>query len=100
MPDLVKGCTQIPLEGKSFAASLHDDKAKAKQTQFYSMLGTRGIYHDGWKAVSVTPAAPDAWGHFAAQCWMLFNTESDPCEWHDVQAEPREASGTHRPVVG
>jgi arylsulfatase A-like enzyme len=48
MPDVVKGATQIPLEGESFAASLHDEKAKGRQTQFYSMLSTRAIYHQGW----------------------------------------------------
>jgi arylsulfatase A-like enzyme len=84
MPDVVKGYTQHPLEGESFAESLHDEKAKGKQTQFYSMLGTRGIYHDGWKASSVTPAAPDAWADFATQRWELFNTEADPSECHDL----------------
>jgi hypothetical protein len=53
------------------------------------MLGTRGIYHDGWKAASVTPATPDAWGDFASQRWELFNTETDPSECHDLaQQEP------------
>jgi arylsulfatase A-like enzyme len=84
MPEVVKGYTQIPLEGESFAASLHDELAKGKQTQFFSMLGTRGIYHDGWKAASVTPAAPDAWGHFATQRWELFSTADDPSECHDL----------------
>jgi hypothetical protein len=32
----------------------------------------------------VTPAAPDAWGHFATQRWELFNTKSDPSECRDV----------------
>ena len=63
MPDVVKGYTQIPLEGVSFAASLHDEKrTTGKQTQFYSMLGTRAIWHQGWKAASVTPAAPGCVG--------------------------------------
>ena len=42
LPEVVNGFTQHPLEGESFAASLHDADAKGKQTQFYSMLGTRG----------------------------------------------------------
>ena len=84
LPEVVKGFTQHPLEGESFAASLHDADAKGKQTQFYSMLGTRAIYHDGWKAASVTPAAPNAWGDFANQRWELFNTETDPSECHDL----------------
>jgi arylsulfatase A-like enzyme len=84
LPEVVKGFTQHPLEGESFAASLNDPDVEGKQTQFYSMLGTRGIYHDGWKAASVTPAAPEAWGDFAAQRWELFNTEADPSECHDL----------------
>jgi arylsulfatase A-like enzyme len=87
MPDVYRGATQIPLEGESFKASLHDEKAKGKQTQFYSMLGTRGIYHDGWKAASVTPAMPDAWAEFATQRWELFNTETDPSECHDLAGQ-------------
>ena len=51
------------------------------------MLGTRGIYHDGWKAASVTPAAPDAWGDFANQRWELFNTDTDPSECHDLAGQ-------------
>ncbi len=84
MPEIVKGYTQIPLEGESFAGSLSDPKAPGKETQFYSMLGTRGIYHDGWKAASVTPAAPNAWADFSNQRWELFNTASDPSEVHDL----------------
>jgi arylsulfatase A-like enzyme len=91
MPDVVKGHTQVPLEGESFATSLRDPNAKSKETQFYSMLGTRGIYHDGWKAASVTPASPDAWGDFANQRWELFNTETDPSECHDLaEKEPEK----------
>ena len=26
-----------------------------RQTQFHSMLGSRGIWHDGWKAVTTHP---------------------------------------------
>jgi arylsulfatase len=91
LPDVYRGATQIPLEGESFKASLHDEKAKGRQTQFYSMLGTRGIYHDGWKASSVTPASPDSWGDFANQRWELFNTETDPSECHDLAGQhPRK----------
>jgi len=84
LPEVVKGATQIPLEGESFRAVLQDEKAPGRQTQFYSMLSTRGIYHQGWKAASVTPATPDAWGEFATQRWELFNTETDPSECHDL----------------
>ena len=32
------------------------DAPSTRTTQFYSMLGTRGIWHDGWKAVTTHPA--------------------------------------------
>jgi arylsulfatase A-like enzyme len=84
LPEEVKGYMQHPLEGESFAASLVDAKAESKQTQFYSMLGTRAIWHEGWKAASVTPAVPNAWGDFATQRWELFNADADPSECHDL----------------
>ncbi|HEY4572281.1 MAG TPA: arylsulfatase [Kribbella sp.] len=87
MPEVYRGATQIPLEGASFKASLHDPKAPGRQTQFYSMLSTRAIYHEGWKAASVTPASPDGWAEFATQRWELFDTEADPSECHDVAEE-------------
>ncbi|HUO69998.1 MAG TPA: arylsulfatase, partial [Solirubrobacteraceae bacterium] len=86
-----RGATQIPLEGESFKATFDDPLAKGRETQFYSMLSTRGIYHDGWKAASVTPATPDGWADFTNQRWELFNTETDPSECHDLaEKEPKK----------
>ena len=65
-PEVVKGYTQYPLEGVSFAATFADLGATTgKQTQFYSMGGTRAIWHKGWKAAAVSPSAPDMWGDYA-----------------------------------
>jgi arylsulfatase A-like enzyme len=87
-PDVVKGYTQFPLEGISFDATLNDGTATTdKQTQFYSMGGTRAIWHQGWKAVAISPAAPDMWAGYASQRWELFNTEDDPSECHDLAAQ-------------
>ncbi len=84
-PEEVKGHTQFPLEGVSFEATLNDAGATTdKQTQFYSMGGTRALWHQGWKAVAISPSAPDAWANFAAQRWELFNVEEDPSECHDL----------------
>ena len=84
-PEVVKGYTQYALEGISFEATLNDAAATTdKQTQFYSMGGTRAIWHQGWKAAAISPAAPDAWAGYAAQRWELFNTEVDPSECHDL----------------
>ncbi len=87
-PETLKGYPQVPLEGVSFTATFDDAGAKtAKQTQYYSMGGTRAIWHDGWKAVALTPAAPDAWADYPTQEWELFDTRLDPSECHDISAE-------------
>ena len=64
LPDVVNGYTQKPLEGVSFAATLRRRRrpTTGKETQFYSMLGTRAIWHKGWKAATAVPAAPDVVG--------------------------------------
>jgi arylsulfatase len=64
-PARVKGYPQFPLEGISFEATLNDaDASTDKQTQFYSMGGTRAIWHQGWKAAAISPSAPDMWAHY------------------------------------
>ena len=87
-PESVNGYAQHPIEGVSFAATLLDEDARtAKQTQFFSMLGTRAIWHQGWKASAVAPAVPQGWPNFSTQRWELFDTENDPSECHDLAAE-------------
>lgn len=86
-PDTVKGYTQHPIQGVSMRYSF--DAATiptAKHTQFYSMLGTRGIWHDGWKAVTTHPAI-SGWSHFSEDAWELYYTETDRSELHDRAAE-------------
>ena len=91
LPEEVNGYTQKPLEGVSFARSFSDASADTgKETQFYSMLGTRALWHRGWKASSLGPSAPNAWGHFTRQRWELFNTDLDPSECHDLAEQEPE----------
>jgi arylsulfatase len=86
-PEVVNGYVQKPLEGVSFKDCLDDENAVTrKETQFYSMLGTRAIWHKGWKAATAVPAAPESWGDFHQQRWELFDTASDPSECNDVAA--------------
>jgi arylsulfatase A-like enzyme len=88
LPDAVKGHTQVPIEGVSFAPTFNDPGAKTgKQTQFFSMAGTRAIWHDGWKAAAVSPSAPDMWAGYETQRWELFDVENDPSECHDLAAQ-------------
>jgi arylsulfatase len=90
LPDVVNGYTQKPIEGISFEGSFADPDAPSKETQFYSMLGTRAIWHKGWKAATAVPAAPESWGDFHQQRWELFDTTVDPSECHDLSAEHPE----------
>ena len=55
-PTSIKGVTQSPIQGFSFAHALDDAKAPSKHlTQYFEMIGHRSIYHDGWRAVCPWP---------------------------------------------
>jgi arylsulfatase len=50
MPEVVEGYRQTPLPGVSMRYSFDQaDAPTTKQTQYYEMLGTRGIWHNGWR---------------------------------------------------
>ena len=84
MPEVVKGFTQIPLEGTSFRSTFEsDDVPTPKETGFFSMLGSRAIWHKGWKAVSVHPTIA-GWGNFEHDRWELYHTDEDPTEMRDL----------------
>ena len=88
LPEVVKGYPQVPLEGVSMRPTFEDaDAPTPKDTAFFSMLGSRAIWHKGWKAVAVHPSAPSNWSHFAEDRWELYNTEVDRTEAHDLAAE-------------
>lgn len=87
-PDEVAGIAQKPLDGVSFKAALGDPKADTgKETQFYAMLGTRGIWHKGWFANTVHAATPAGWSHFDKDRWELYHIEADRSQCHDLAAE-------------
>jgi arylsulfatase A-like enzyme len=87
MPEEVKGFTQIPLEGVSFRSTFDSaDAPSPKETAFFSMLGSRAIWHKGWKAVSVHPTIV-GWANFEHDRWELYHTDEDPTEMHDLAGE-------------
>ena len=78
-PTIVHGVLQRPIEGVSMAYSFDDaDAAERRETQYFEMLGNRGIYHKGWTAVTKhrTPWAPDRRSvrAFDDDCWELYDT--------------------------
>ncbi len=87
LPEEVKGFQQIPLEGVSIRSTFEDaDAPTPKETGFFSMLGSRAIWHKGWKAVSVHPTI-SGWGHFDQDRWELYDTEKDRTEMNDLAPE-------------
>lgn len=76
-PEAVKGFTQSPIEGISFRYTFdHPETPSARETQFYTMLGSRGIWHRGWHACTVHPTIA-GWGHFEQDIWELYHLDED-----------------------
>ncbi len=89
-PDAIKGYTQTPFDGVSMRYSFDDAAARsARRTQFYSMLGSRGIWHDGWKAVT-THIVCAGWSDFGGDTWELYHTDADRSECHDLAGQQPE----------
>ncbi len=85
MPDVVDGAKQVPLPGVSMRYSFDTaDAPTKKETQYYEMLGTRGIWHRGWKAVTEHGPFPSNIGKFDQDRWQLFHTDEDRSEAHDI----------------
>jgi arylsulfatase len=86
-PATIKGHVQSRFDGVSMRYSVDDPSApSARRTQFYSMLGSRGIWHDGWKAVTTHPTL-SGWSDFNDDTWELYHTDVDRAELHDLAAE-------------
>ena len=87
MPDVVDGVRQTPLAGVSMRYSFDDaDAATRKETQYYEMLSTRGLWHNGWK-VSTEHGPMINKGAFDDDRWQLFHTDVDRSEAHDLAAD-------------
>ena len=87
VPRTIKGHVQSRMDGVSMRYSFDDASvASARRTQFFSMLGSRGIWHDGWKAVTNHPTIA-GWGDFNADEWELYHTDVDRSELHNLAAQ-------------
>jgi arylsulfatase len=104
-PATIRGVTQSPLHGVSFAHALSDPAAETRhRTQYFEMMGHRAIDHDGWRAVcpwpgpSFTeagtgfgnPISADALSELDAEGWELYHVAEDFAENHNVAAEHRD----------
>jgi arylsulfatase len=95
-PATIKGHVQSNFDGVSMRYSLDDGAAPTtRHTQFYSMLGSRGIWHDGWKAITTHPTV-SGWSNFNDDEWELYHVEVDRAELHNLTADE---SGKLRELV-
>jgi arylsulfatase A-like enzyme len=91
MPDVYKGVKQYPISGVSMRYSFDakPDEPTQKKRQYYAMLGTRGMWEDGWKAVALH-APLTGKGHFDKDGWQLYHTDVDRSESKDLAKENPE----------
>ena len=85
MPKVYRGVEQMPLSGLSmrYTFDAKPDAPTQKKVQFYSMLGTRGIWQDGWEAATIH-APFTGKGHFDQDKWELYNVNEDRSESTDL----------------
>jgi len=89
-PYMVNGVAQKPIEGGSIAYTFDNPKAEDRHvTQYFEMFGNRGIYHEGWTAVThhSTPWLSRQWPSFDEDVWELYNTNKDWSQARDLSRE-------------
>ena len=92
-PELVNGIEQDPIDGTSFAYTFDDTEAEGRlKTQYFEIMGSRSIYHEGWMASAVGPRLPWVAGVDPAilqwtpddDRWELYNLDEDWSQANDL----------------
>jgi arylsulfatase len=91
-PTSVAGVTQQPVEGTNMRYSFDDSAASdRRRTQYFEMCGNRGIYHEGWMAVTrhgiPWEMVPVGGRRFRDDVWELYHIDSDYSQARDLAAE-------------
>ncbi|MDG3009492.1 arylsulfatase [Rhodococcus sp. D2-41] len=90
-PEHMNDVKQEPLHGASLLPALREaGTPNARHTQFYAMLGTRGVWQDGWFANTNHPPMSAGWGHFDQDTWELYHLEIDRNQTKNLAAEMPE----------
>lgn len=73
-PGTFEGVCQIPLQGKSIRATFDDPRSpNPRDTQYFELWSSRGIWHDGWEAIAIHKPGTS----FDADQWELYNVAED-----------------------
>jgi arylsulfatase len=92
-PRVVHGIPQDPIDGVSFAYTFDDAKAKGRLlTQYFEIMGSRSLYHDGWIASALgprlpwVPGLPPGFREWTPDKdkWELYNLEEDWSQANDL----------------
>jgi arylsulfatase len=102
VPARVNGVVQQPVQGTSMVYSFSDSgKESRRKTQYFEILGNRGIYHDGWMASCFHGRLP--WIRFAGyefdgpqEVWELYNIAEDFSQANDLAEVETEKLATLR----
>jgi arylsulfatase len=95
-PREVNGIFQDPIDGVSFAYSLNDPEAEGRlKTQYFEIMASRGIYHDGWMASTIGPRLPWVKGVPPGifewtpdnDVWELYHLDQDWSQSSDLAAK-------------
>ena len=95
IPTHVDGVEQQPIEGTSLRYTFDDANAPDRHTtQYFEMVGNRGIYHEGWTAVTrhgiPWEMVSDSRTPFEDDVWELYDHAADWSQARDVAAEHPE----------
>ena len=88
----IDGVPQQPFEGTSFVYTFNDADAADQHTrQYFEQFGNRGMYLDGWYAVTLhanrLPFEANRTAPFEDDVWELYNVEEDFAQTNDLAAE-------------
>jgi len=95
-PKVVNGFQQDPIHGTSMVYTFANSKAKGTRTiQFFDIMGSRGVYKDGWFAsakglrepwVGGLPKGIKEWSPLTDP-WQLYNIDEDWSQANDLAAK-------------
>ena len=107
-PESIRGVSQAPIDGISFAHTFNEAAAPSNHhTQYFEMFGHRALYHDGWRAVCPwpgpnfteaakkgrkfgSPISNEVLVDIESHDWELYHIDEDYSETHNLAAEHRD----------